>query len=193
MDQLRCSSNSLPRYLYRVQYPGSQTQLAPDGSLEARDLQSFYAEHETALFRQSVLNQMTWAWREPQPFITVFSDKKHAENWALKQPWRLLDLELDLELDRWELITIESECLSDVYVFKLSDLMIRLNFSVPEGARQHVNGAYLCLHRMPASAILECQSDSDIEDSACQQSSIVTRPKTLLIESQKNMLSSTTH
>ena len=140
MDQLRFDLTWLPAELYRVQYPNCQTTYCSATGLRARDTSTFYSEKEKDAFRQSIVNQFTWGWRQPTPYITVFSDKKHAENWALSYSRRVGD--------SCKVIRIDSRELRHVYVFKLSDLQARLDFEVPVGASQHVEGAFLCLHRI---------------------------------------------
>ena len=156
MDQLRFDLTSLLAELYRVQYPDCRTTNCPATGLHARDTSTFYSENEKDAFRQSIVNQFTWGWRQPTPYIAVFSDKKHAEDWALSYSRRVGDL--------CEVIRIDSRELRDVYIFKLSDLQTRLNFDVPERASQHVEGAFLCLHRIPKGAILGSKTTEEITE-----------------------------
>jgi hypothetical protein len=37
-------------------------------------------------FRSDVVKHFTWSCKESLPFINLFSDIEHAENWELKQP-----------------------------------------------------------------------------------------------------------
>lgn len=156
MDQLRFDWTWLPAKLYRVQYPNCQTTYCSATGLRARDTSTFYSENEKDAFRQSIVNQFTWGWRQPTPYITVFSDKKHAENWALSYSRRVGD--------SCKVIRIDSRELRHVYVFKLSDLQDRLDFEVPVGASQHVEGAFVCLHRIPKCAILGSKITEQIKD-----------------------------
>ena len=126
MHQFRFDVTSLPAKLYRVQYLDCRTIYRFATGLHARDTSTFYSENEKNDFRQSIVNQFTWSWRQPTPYITVFSDQKHAENWALSYSRRKGDI--------CEVIRIDSRELQDVYVFKLSDLQARLDLEVPEGA-----------------------------------------------------------
>ena len=156
MDQLRFDLTWLPAELYRVQYPKCQTTYCSATGLRARDTSTFYSENEKDAFRQSIVNQFTWSWRQPTPYITVFSDKKHAQNWALSYSRRVGD--------SCEVIRIDSRELRHVYVFKLSDLQARLDCEVPVGASQHVEGACVCLHRIPKRAILGSKTTEEIKD-----------------------------
>lgn len=164
MDRLRCATDSLPPYLWRVQYSSSQTSYCPDSNnnghhgygLQARDTHTFYTEDKLESFRQSVERQFTWSWRGPQPYISLFSDEEHAENWALREPWKG-NYDYHDDTSDWEILTINTRQLqlADIYIFKLSDLQRELDVSLPERAQQHSEGAYLCLHRIPASAIVQ--------------------------------------
>ena len=156
MNQLRFDLTSLPAELYRVQYPNCRTTYCFATGLHARDTSTFYSKNEKDAFCQSIVNQFTWGWRQPTPYITVFSDQKHAENWALSYSRRVGDI--------CEVIRIDSRELRHVYVFKLSDLQARLDFEVPEGASQHVEGACLCLHHIPKGAILGTKTTQEIKD-----------------------------
>ena len=48
---------------------------------------------------------------------------------------------------------IKTALLGDTIVFKLSTLVEKLFLDIPDGAAQHIGGAYLCLHKIPAIAI----------------------------------------
>lgn len=157
MDRFYCPPAALPEHLYRVQYPSSRTILSGNG-LEARDTNFFYSTDEIRDFRQSIINQLTWGHRGDQPYITCFSDEKHAQNWALKEPWT------KGEGQNWTLLTINTRKMSGTAVFKLSELVKSFSLSLPDGARQHVQGAYLCLHSVPTSAIIRQASVEEVEE-----------------------------
>ena len=38
-----------------------------------------------------------------------------------------------------------------------------LDFQIPDGASQHIAGAYLCLHQVPQDALVESRDTSEIE------------------------------
>ncbi|PTB68158.1 hypothetical protein BBK36DRAFT_1157830 [Trichoderma citrinoviride] len=77
--------NSLPKTFYRVTYPGSQARdedtgdYVSDTNLEISD---------NLHLKQVAENHFYWR-REPSPFVSVFSDKKHALNWAYRRVDRL--------------------------------------------------------------------------------------------------------
>ena len=150
MDRLRCSEEQLPEYLYRVQYDGCNTVFSIDG-LFAADIATTFDETAIPDFRESIVNQFTRMSRLPTPYISTFSDREHAENWALKMGTSAKLLRLNTAL--WD----------DPYVFKLSTLVQMLPVIIPDAASQHIKGAYLCLHSVPSNAIVEVMDREDIK------------------------------
>ncbi|KAL8769052.1 MAG: hypothetical protein Q9209_004838 [Squamulea sp. 1 TL-2023] len=159
MEKFICPPAPRPVKLYRVQYPGCQTILSGAG-LEARDTTVFYSETEIHEFAQSIINQLTWGYRGAQPYITCFSDESHAENWALKEPWH----NRPQKEKNWCLVTIDTSLMSGTLMFKLSELVESLNLTLPDGALQHVDGAYLCLHKIPTTAIVGIKSPQKVKE-----------------------------
>ncbi len=155
MERFRLPSYALPQYLYRVRCPDSQTIFAPDSGYTARDTSAFYTDDLE--FGDSTIQAFTWFSRIPSPYIALFSEKEHAENWALS--WS------DRVGEECEIITIDSRELDSVYVSRLSSVVDELKLTVPYGASQHIKGAYLCLHRIPASALCVFESCSGIRES----------------------------
>ncbi|KAI0523901.1 hypothetical protein F5B22DRAFT_422226 [Xylaria bambusicola] len=150
MDQYRCPPEELPRYLYRVRYPESQTRHTAEG-LTAADTTTVYGdnEHQRGLFRQAVEKHFTSSDRDSSLFISLFSDRDHAENWAYMELWH------SRWSENWTLCTIDTSLLNEVYVFKVSTLVDELRVEIPPQAEQHKKGAYICLHRVPQHAILK--------------------------------------
>ncbi|KAI3322850.1 hypothetical protein HD806DRAFT_536031 [Xylariaceae sp. AK1471] len=149
----------LPRNLYRVHYSESQTTLTDEG-LEAADTTTFYgdSEREKGLFRQAVEDHFTWGYRGRSPFVSLFSDRNHAENWGCAEPWR----GSNSHREQWTLYTIDTSLLEEIYVFKVSGLVDALGVRIPEKAKQHEQRSYICLHRVPAHAILEEKDGIDV-------------------------------
>ena len=154
MEQYRLDIDCLPSLFYRVQYPTSHT-IHDETGLSARGTISSNPDEDE--FKDLVAKAFIWGSDVPSPFIKVFSEKDHAENWALK--W------LDVEDERCSLLTIESCQLDSVKVFKVSTLVNNLGINLPDGALQHKKGAYLCVHRIPARAVCTSESLSSIEAS----------------------------
>lgn len=160
MDQYRCPPEELPFELYRIQYPGSRT-LRTDEGLVASDTTTSFgdSELERILFKRAMENHFTWGYRGRSPFISLFSDRDHAESWGCEEPW----CGSSPHREEWSLYTIDTCLLGDIYVFKVSKLVDDLGVRIPERAKQHVGGSYICLHREPARAILEEKAASDVK------------------------------
>lgn len=43
-----------------------------------------------------------------------------------------------------------------------------LSLDIPERAQQHVEGAYLCLHRIPPTAVVEERTPAQVEEGECR-------------------------
>lgn len=142
VHQIAERSASLPAKLYRVQYGGCQTNHDGNG-LHAND----HSRLPLTLpdFAQSIEDHFTWGNGTASRYITLFSDGVHARNWAFKRSRSTGQL--------YDLITISTFHLSQSKLFKLSNLVAGLNLEIPDGASQHIPGAYLCLHCVPSHAI----------------------------------------
>ncbi len=157
METFNCAPVEFPAKLNRVQYAGCQTTLTSNG-LAAKDIDVIYSEDEKVLFAESIINQMTWKHRGDQPYISCFSDKCHARNWARKQPWQ----SSELKESSWEILIIDTSKMPDTRVISLKHVVTNLNLEIPEPATQHVEGAYLCVHKIPVSAIVRRESPETI-------------------------------
>jgi hypothetical protein len=112
-------------------------------------------------FKQAIEKQFTWSCRESLPFISLFSDKRHAEDWGRKEPRR----GRQSPDGDWTLYIINTvKLLETNQVSRLSDLVVKLSLDIPEAAKQHVQGAFLCLHHIPASAIVASKTPAGINE-----------------------------
>lgn len=151
MDNYRLPNLLIPEYLYRVDYFGSRTTYSETEGLVAADRSKVYNFQDIDAFKSDIVRQFTWGNRKPLPFISLFSDEYHAANWGLKQPWKNYTAHhLSAE---WTVRSVHTDLLSEPCIFKLEDLVDGLRLTVPEEALQHIEGAYLCLHNIPAAAI----------------------------------------
>lgn len=50
------------------------------------------------------------------------------------------------------------------HLFRLSDLVEKLSLDIPEGAGQHIQGAFICLHHIPATAIGKSRTPAEVEE-----------------------------
>uniref|UniRef100_A0A093URP2 DUF7587 domain-containing protein n=2 Tax=Talaromyces marneffei PM1 TaxID=1077442 RepID=A0A093URP2_TALMA len=160
MSEYRCRPEELPHRLYRVHYPESET-IRTDVGFKAADTTTVYgnSECDLRLLKQAVEDHFTWGYRGRSPFISLFSDRNHAENWGCAEPW----LGSNPHREQWSLFTIDTSLLKEVCVFKVSRLVDVLGVKIPERAVQHERGSYICLHQVPANAILEEMTGSDVK------------------------------
>ncbi|POM62011.1 hypothetical protein PHPALM_28881 [Phytophthora palmivora] len=83
----------MPPRLFRVRYDRSM-------SLTARTTPDFSTESE---FERDVEQHLDWSNPNPTPFVSTFSVRRHAENWAYKRAERGCSDVVILELDPKEL------------------------------------------------------------------------------------------
>ncbi|KAF2007551.1 hypothetical protein P154DRAFT_614877 [Amniculicola lignicola CBS 123094] len=128
--------------------------------LSASDTTKVYDPNELVDFKQAIVNQFTWSCRASLPFISLFSDREHAENWGRKEPWRG---HKGLS-DDWSLLVIDTTKLKNRNpFFKLSDWLEELDLDLPVRASQQIRGAFLCLHHIPIEAIIEKSSPGEVK------------------------------
>lgn len=157
MDEYIC--RNLPSELYRIHYPGSRTAFSTEQGFEASDTTTTFGPGELNEFKQAIEKHFTWGCRDPLPFISLFSDRSHAKNWGCKEPWR----GHGTSEGGWALHTVSTIHLESKSFFKLSDLVDKLCLEIPEGAKQHIHGAFICLHHIPATAIVEKRSGEEVQ------------------------------
>ena len=157
MDEYSC--RNVPSELYRVHYPGSRTAFSTEQGFEAADTTTTFGPGELNKFKRAIEKHFTWGYRNPQPFISLFSDRSHAMNWGCKEPW----CGRGISKGGWALHTVSTTHLESKSFFKLSDLVEKLRLDLPEGAKQHIHGAFICLHRIPATAIVDERSGQEVE------------------------------
>ena len=150
---LQKSGKAIPRVLFRVQNIdpdfGTKVKYDVNDGFEASDPQTLH--HNKYNFKRSVSKHLNWKWWgdfEPSPYISTFEDERHAKNWARK--W------CDRHQHDCKIFTIRTSEL-DNYLFRVVDLVDELGIdlnTIGRGLpRNTVKDDYLCLHRIPASAI----------------------------------------
>ncbi|KAL6809516.1 hypothetical protein V8C40DRAFT_259183 [Trichoderma camerunense] len=160
MKKYRCPNARLPGELYRIHHPESRTTYSENGGFLAADNTKIYKEDSEEEFRQDIVRQFTWDYRGPLPFISLFSEREHAENWGLKEPWQG---QWPYSLTKqWTLFAINTEVLEDAVFFSLKELVKYHQVQIPDAAKQHINGAYICLHRIPAAAITDQRNPNQV-------------------------------
>jgi hypothetical protein len=160
-----CSIHALPHRLYRVDYPGSQTIFSDKDGFRAADTTTLYSKDKPNVFKEAVVKHLDWNYRGTSPFISLFSDQEHAQNWACKEPWRSKYTGEGTPKDSWTLCVIDPAELSETFVFQLKRLEVCLDFKIPNNARQNErSGEYLCLHKIPITAIIEKRDSEQVHN-----------------------------
>lgn len=103
-----------PAVAYRIVFHNSCTIPTPDGGLVAP--RSLDARASDAIFTDAVQNHIDWSSRTFSPFVSLFYDKKHAENWTNKLLGKRRRTEYDL-------LTIDIAKLSNKKVYNLGILL----------------------------------------------------------------------
>ncbi|KAK4679977.1 hypothetical protein QC764_0040290 [Podospora pseudoanserina] len=163
MDSVHCSHKELPSYLYRIQGKTTQTQYDTSEGLEARDTTTLFGRTSGQdKFSKAVYNQFDWYFEGRTQFISFFSSKDHATNWGHKlKKWR----RGSRSNDDWSILTIDTSCLENTYVFKLSTVIDELGVQIPQKAGDaHKDGAYFCLYRVPPCAIVSKKTGSETDE-----------------------------
>lgn len=113
-------------------------------------------------FTRDVQSHFTWGYHRPSPFISFFSDKDYAENWACSEAWRKGK---PVE-EKWTLLTIDTSRLfeENVYLFKLGTLVEEFKLEIPNGAQKHIRHAYICLNKIPITAITKERNPNEVKE-----------------------------
>jgi hypothetical protein len=161
MDAYISPQLDLPNFLYRIHYEGSPTTFFSLDGISAADTTTIFRRSEIEVFKRAVENQFTWSFHGALPFISLFLDLEHARSWGLREPWR----GNTGSHVNWSLETIDtSKMPSTACFFKLSHLVEELELNIPTRASQHVKGAFMCLHRIPMTAIVDSRTPREVRE-----------------------------
>ena len=154
--------------LYRIQYDGCMTTYSPCFGLAARDTETVYTDSDDIFidFGGAVEDHLCWQKRRYSLFISLFANKRHAENWALdwsaRHDGRLCYI---LEIKATELV--------GGHVFNADELRRTLLLCVPERAEASIADEYLVTHRIPPRAIVSRRNTEDIKRGICFLSQMI--------------------
>jgi hypothetical protein len=158
MDFFELDPRKLPTAtLYRVQYDGCMTIYPHFSGLIARDTETFYTEQDDIFvdFGGAVEDHLCWRPARRSIFISLFANKRHAENWALhwsaQHYGRLCEV---FEINASELGS---------YVFHADEIRKCLGLHVPSTAEASILDEYLVAYRVPQRAIAGRQTTEDIQ------------------------------
>jgi hypothetical protein len=137
------------------------TSFSKQQGLTAADQTPMATAMDPSKFRETVERHFTWGCRELSPFISLFSNREHAENWALKEPWRSNE---PIKGFGWHLYVINTrQLVEDRHLYKLSDLVRGLGVVIPPKAQQHIGGGFLCLQQIPPAAIVAIKDPNQVK------------------------------
>lgn len=164
MNKFCLSPNDVPTSLYRVQYEDSMTAYDIHEGLEAADTVTFYdedgedeqeAEDTLQEFGDAVEQHLGWDTDYESMFISLFSQRRHAENW-------MLDRYTCLGSRNCTLLQISTAALNGFFIFRAEEIVDALSLSIPEAAQASVAKEYLTAHYIPPRVIIRSQSADEI-------------------------------
>lgn len=95
--------------------------------LEARDIDTLYSEEEDLEFSDAVEGHLNWD-RQRSMFISLFSERRHAENWMLERHSRFRSRNCTL-------LEIDTAILQNSYVFRAEEIVDVFSLSINNGAQ----------------------------------------------------------
>ena len=155
MDRFDLAEHEIPPILYRVQYGESMTTYDSDRGLEARDIDTLYNEEEDLEFSDAVEGHLNWD-RQVSMFISLFSDRRRAENWMLERHSRFRSRNCIL-------LEIDMAVLRNSYVFCAEEIVDVFSLSINNGAQAGIDQEYLVVHYIPPCAIIRREFVDEIE------------------------------
>ncbi|PLN84982.1 hypothetical protein BDW42DRAFT_161387 [Aspergillus taichungensis] len=163
MNTFCLSPADVPGSLYRVQYEDSMTTYDIYGGLKAVNTVTLYDddgdEQEEDIdpqeFGDAVQQHLTWDTDYESTFISLFSQRRHAENWMLDRHTRLGSRNCTL-------LQIDTAALNGFFIFRAQEIVDALSLSIPEAAQASVAKEYLIAHCIPPRAIIRSQTVDEI-------------------------------
>ncbi|KAJ5111856.1 hypothetical protein NUU61_001486 [Penicillium alfredii] len=163
MDTFCLSQADVHGSLYRVQYGDSMTTYDIYEGLEAVDTVTLYddggdeQEEEDTLqeFGDAVEQHLSLDTDYESIFISLFSQRRHAENWMLDRHTRFGSRNCTL-------LQIDTAALNGLFIFRAEEIVDKLSLSIPEAAQASVAREYLIAHYIPPHAIIRSQTVDDI-------------------------------
>ncbi|KAG8852731.1 hypothetical protein FRB91_006065 [Serendipita sp. 411] len=146
MSPYQLRRGDFPITLYRIHYPGSQTTFSRQLGLESA---SDFTPYRVKGLRNAVKYHIDWQCDIPSPFISTFSNRGHALNWA--RTWRANNGDQPCKI-----VELVIEANDGVAVFRLADLVDGLGITTTLEPSQY-RSEYLCLHNIPPEAIVRTE------------------------------------
>ncbi|KAF2190784.1 hypothetical protein K469DRAFT_560036 [Zopfia rhizophila CBS 207.26] len=145
--------STLPHLVYRVDYPTAQTTYNPSSGFRAKNQTTILST--TFTLKTTLIPHLTWATNRSSPFISVFSSKSHAEQWARH-------LSAQKGGMRCYVLTINTRMLGRGPVFRAEDWVGEVveggegmgGRELTEWSWNH-EGEYLIMYKIPKEAIVD--------------------------------------
>lgn len=128
-----------------------------DEGLKAQNIPAINNKED---FGDAVTWHLTWDHECRSMFISLFSDKRHAENWMLQRKSQYRSKNCTI----LEIYTAE---LGNSKVFRAEKIVDILSLPIPKKASASVAKEYLVAHRIPPVAIVRTQSVEEYEKGKC--------------------------
>lgn len=106
-------------------------------------------------FGDAIERHLSWDRPYESIFISLFSQRRHAENWMLDRHKRFGSRNCTL-------LQIDTTTLNGFFIFRAQEIVDALSLSTTEAARASVAGEYLIAHYIPPRAITRSQTVDDI-------------------------------
>jgi hypothetical protein len=142
--------------LYRIQYDGCMTTFDLHSGFAAGDTETFYNESYDMFvdFGGAVEDHLSWNRNRPSLFISLFANKRHAENWALSWSDRHNG-------DVCEISEINASLTG--YLYHAEEILRYCGLHIPEAAKASIADEYLVAHHIPIQAAERSWTTEDVK------------------------------
>ncbi|KAI5366401.1 hypothetical protein Slin15195_G079210 [Septoria linicola] len=143
---MRLRHTSKPTRGYRVQYEGAWTTVTTIGGLQASSIFPNPSRGFTdAKLKQLTSDHLDWNSRQGSPFISIFTDEQHAEDWAMKWSERNGGKTANV---------LHIECSKITRLFSVKEVVNSLGIDT-EMLPEQYEDEYLAVNQIPTEAIVE--------------------------------------
>ncbi|KAI0390680.1 hypothetical protein F5Y17DRAFT_47988 [Xylariaceae sp. FL0594] len=163
LDDYTCKD--MPSTLWRVTHPQTQSKFLAK-SFVAADYTRIFSDESS--LKTALEEHFRWANRLPTPFLSCFSDERHARSWA---DWaqRRKGTACTHEIDTTNLVS------SGVHIFCAETVAARLGI-----AHKYAEDEYIFLHRIPHEA-LRCVREHEHRESRVDYVETILRPVRIVV------------
>ena len=154
MDNLQLQPHKIPLRLYRVNYAGTMSAYTPGEGIKAATIGiAPPLRSDQSMFLQSLKSHLV------SPYVSLFENKRHAENWALS--WKKNNER------ECHVIEIDGTQLSEIKFFHPYEIELQLDVSAGVIFPIVDRDEFVCLGLIPNHAIIGSRSTSAIDYGNC--------------------------